>query len=368
MNALEAMCKRSQTDGDAKNGELQKKVERMLGKGPMRFGPPRQPMEFTSQFHRMNQRQVLAYVSTKASWETVAKDNKKYFTDTEILRIVKFCNNEEDKALEMLRKTDPRYLRVSARDIEQQLSSKTLFPVPELKTKEGEDVFYMRPARFFPKKTKTKSVICNLTYVMDTIYQRNYSYKNGIAFVANMNDWTMENFCVDYCLKFMQGLQGQLGPVKVNLFLIVNPPSWFNKVWKIMKPMLSSKFRKKVHMIPEKDLGNFLAQGYAKLLPDEFVDGKCDTTELVQDFITYRLTLEKLYGTEMQDEGQITFGSLNRAAKASKKKEKATVDPVEYSYTEDMGESSMWIMEGSSTLEPKSQRLSNSSRQRRPLM
>ena len=40
-------------------------------------------------------------------------------------------------------------------------------------------------------------------------------------------------------------------PAKVELFLIVNPPSWFGVIWKIMKPMLAPSFRKRVKICPE---------------------------------------------------------------------------------------------------------------------
>ena len=58
-------------------------------------------------------------------------------------------------------------------------------------------------------------------------------------------------------------------------------------------------------------------------------------------------------GTETQDKRRITFGSLNRATAVRKQKEKAMVEPEQHSYTEDMGESSMWMVDGSSTLDRK---------------
>eukprot|EP00957_Ditylum_brightwellii_P192493 14656319-Ditylum_brightwellii.AAC.1 len=58
------------------------------------------------------------------------------------------------------------------------------------------------------------------------------SCTEGIGFLANMADWHFSNF------------SGRV-PVRVRLFLIVNPPSWFGKIWKIMRPMLSDDFAKK---------------------------------------------------------------------------------------------------------------------------
>ena len=90
----------------------------------------------------------------------------------------------------------------------------------------------------------------------------------------------------------MNMLQGKTLPVRVNLFLIVNPPAWFNKVWSIMKGMLSEEFAKKVHMIPESQLSQHLATGYENFLPDDMATGQVCTRALVRDFVQYRIFLE----------------------------------------------------------------------------
>jgi hypothetical protein len=59
-----------------------------------------------------------------------------------------------------------------------------------------------------------------------------------------------------------------------------------------MKPMLANDFRKKVHMIPEEDLSQFLAEGFESYLPDEMKAGKVDSTQLVKDFVAYRKRVE----------------------------------------------------------------------------
>ena len=90
----------------------------------------------------------------------------------------------------------------------------------------------------------------------------------------------------------MQVLQGVTIPVRVRLFLIVNPPSFFGSVWTFMKPMLSRDFRKKVKMIKESDLSKYLQKGFEKFLPDETSIGNADTNELVKDFIAMRKLIE----------------------------------------------------------------------------
>jgi hypothetical protein len=101
----------------------------------------------------------------------------------------------------------------------------------------------------------------------------------------------MENFSVSYCYQFMMMLQGNV-PVRVRQFLIVNPPGWFGKIWLIMKPMLAPDFRKKVHMIPESNLSEFLQPGFEAYLPDDMETGTVNTTQLVEDFVTYRKRVE----------------------------------------------------------------------------
>jgi hypothetical protein len=85
----------------------------------------------------------------------------------------------------------------------------------------------------------------------------------------------------------MKMLQGHQIPVRVNFFLIVNPPDWFDRVWAMMRPMLSEDFRQKVRMVPESNLSEYLAHGYSVYLPNEMASGQADTETIVNDFVAY---------------------------------------------------------------------------------
>jgi CRAL/TRIO domain len=150
----------------------------------------------------------------------------------------------------------------------------------------------MRPKRYDPDHTPVQDIIDNLVYVMNTIYEKEQNATHGIAFIANMDGWTMRNFSVEYCHKFMQVLQGTVIPTRVTHFLIVNPPKWFGKVYAIMKKMLSPEFRRKVHMIPVRKLEKFLQPGYEDYLPSELAGGRAITSDLVEDFCDYRQYIE----------------------------------------------------------------------------
>jgi CRAL/TRIO domain len=197
----------------------------------------------------------------------------------------------EKSAFKVMQKFNPRYLSLKAVDLEKQLMSKTLFVVPGLKSSEGHDVFYMRPSRYFRSETSTESIIDNLAYCMQTMVEKEKACTEGIAFVANLEDWTMGNFSVSYCLEFMKMLQGR-SPVRVRMFIIANPPSWFNVIWKIMKSMLASDFRKKVKMIPQSQIGEFLMEGYEAFLYDDMKGGQANTQEMINDFLIHRKEIE----------------------------------------------------------------------------
>jgi CRAL/TRIO domain len=161
----------------------------------------------------------------------------------------------------------------------------------------------MKPSRYSPRDTPTRDIIDNLVYVMNYCSQVVEHQSTGgervsdLTFVANMNDWTMSHYSTDYCWQFMQCLQGRMFPVRVQTFLIVNPPPWFGSVWKMMKPMLSASFAQRVHMIDEKtELPQFFQPGFEQHLPDDFETGLAKTKELVSNFVRYQSLVEDYCG------------------------------------------------------------------------
>lgn len=79
----------------------------------------------------------------------------------------------------------------------------------------------MKPCRFH-RKDSVRDVIDNLVYVINCMLEKEVNARNGIGFIACMNDWKMSNFEVNYCYQFMMALQAMVVPVTVELFLIVN--------------------------------------------------------------------------------------------------------------------------------------------------
>jgi len=267
-------------------------IKSELGDGPARFFNQNE-RSFSKQLTSLTDEQRACYDTLKKRWEE--KERGHSFPDNMYLR---FARNSPGKtkfktesAWKVMKKYDQRYLSMSATKLEEQLMTKTLFLPPNLHSKDGHDVFYMRPSLYHPKQTPTQTIIDNLAYCMQSMSETEKSETEGIAFLANMDSWTFDNFSVSYCMNFMMMLQGRI-PVRVRLFLIVNPPSWFGKIWSIMKRMLTADFRKKVHMIPGDRLSEFLEEGFEEYLPDDLASGKASIDDMVTDFVAYRNFIE----------------------------------------------------------------------------
>jgi len=266
-----------------------------------RFGPCVPPRALEDAVRRLSPERSGTFFAIRSKVDSL---KVKYpFSDLQILRVAGMHGFHVDKTINALKRIDARQLNITMEEMQPQLATLCLFPLPNgisAKVNAVQDMFYMRPSRYYPSQTTTKAIITNLIYVMDTIFERYRDPYRKIGFIANMDDWTMENFSVSYCKQFMYTLQGKLAPSKVDLFLIVNPPGWFDRIWSIMKPMLASGFRRKVHMIPQSRLHEFLNDGFEEHLPREFAGiGKASVSGLLKDFITFRRHYENRTGARM---------------------------------------------------------------------
>ena len=126
---------------------------------------------------------------------------------------------------------------------------------------------------------------------MQCLLERDTNHE-GIGLIANMADWKMSNFSLSYWHKLMMMLQGRRVPTRVELFLILDPPSWFGSIWSITKPILTEAFRRNVHIITFNEMGKYVKQGYHNYMPDDVYFGKADTGRIIENFIEYRKRVE----------------------------------------------------------------------------
>lgn len=275
-----------------------------LGEGPMRFFSHGE-RSLEDQIQSLSIPNKRAYNNLKQSWQDYqikirSMGGKRVSFDMPTswhLRYLRFTAKKDgtfnpQRAFQAEKKLKRRFLNLNVFVLERQLKTKTLFPVPGLRTRGGHAMFYMRPARYVPGKTTTKAIIDNLNYVMNTMLENEHAQQEGIGFIACMDEWKMKNFEVNYCYQFMMSLQGFMVPVKTQLFLIVNPPAWFGVIWRIMKPMLAPSFRTRVKICNETKISKYLAPDFASHLPDDMSSGQVPTDAIVEDFISYRRHLE----------------------------------------------------------------------------
>lgn len=179
-------------------------------------------------------------------------------------------------------------LKIS-RSLERQFRKCMVVPLPDLKTRKGNsDVLYLRPSRYVPgggSSNTMPTIVETICYALNDMSNTKEKCLNGIAVVANMNEYEENNFDNDYWLQVIQILDGNLVPTRVSMLLLVNPPSWFqSKVWKqVTKPMLTESFVKRVHLVQSEKLGAYLMEGYEEFLPDDL--GWKKTEEVVEDFV-----------------------------------------------------------------------------------
>lgn len=171
-----------------------------LGPGPLRFAPANE-RPLADQLASLTADQKACFDELKSKWQEHCNksskndDNKvKPFSDDMILR---FARNAPGKtkfnaktAWKVIQKFDVHYAELTAAQLEAQLLSQTLFVVPGLLTKDGQHAtFYMRPSRYYPKETSTRTIIDNLAYCMNTMVEAEKECTEGIAFMANMNEY-----------------------------------------------------------------------------------------------------------------------------------------------------------------------------------
>ena len=273
-------------------------LEKSLGRGPLRFAFGRNERPISEQIDSLAPSQRACFDRLKNEGETMDSllcDDSHSRNDGLYLLLARCSGFKYEKASMVMKnwQAGSAYYLLRCAELKEQLQRQVLFiPSPELKTRSGLSVFYMRPSRYFPKVTPTPVVINNLAYILQVMLEKEDCSTRGVAFVANMKGWTRHNFSLDYCRDFMSMLEGNVVPAKVELFLIVDPPVWFEIIYNIILNMLSEEFAQKVKLVSSHDLGEYLADGYHDFLPDDFEGGKCATKTAIDDFIRYRTAVE----------------------------------------------------------------------------
>jgi CRAL/TRIO domain len=265
-------------------------------------------------------------------------DQKKLalYSDEMLLRFARNSPNKpfHDKgAWKVMKKYNESRQRFDALDVSaveaHLLSCKLVFPLPLVRCKSSsgneyyENVAYLRPSRHAVQQTPASVAIDSMAYVLNAMVEKEVVCTHGVVLLVNLHDFTMANFSADYWYQFLCLLQSNNIPIRVRVLLFVNPPSFFTtSIWNITKTMLEPYFLSRVKILKRSDtktqLDRYLAPGFEAFLPDDDIfmpmppigadssggkddsrdgagNGGVSTEQLVQDFVTYRKSVESLH-------------------------------------------------------------------------
>ena len=141
-----------------------------LGEGPTSFGPACFGVTVQEGLQRCSHSEIERFLLIKLKCEHHRLDIT--CTDEQILRVAFYKRFSVGKSIRLLRNMDSRMVNTTAKQLLEQLRTKTLFPLPRLSTEFIDHFFYMKPSRYSPKETPVSTIIANLIYTMDTIYER----------------------------------------------------------------------------------------------------------------------------------------------------------------------------------------------------
>jgi hypothetical protein len=130
---------------------------------------------------------------------------------------------------------------------------------------------------------------------MNSMHEKERDCVKGIGLIADLTDFSMSNFSIPYMIKFFMLMQGRLFPVKVESILFTNAPKWFDKIWGILKQMMSSDFlQTSVHRVSINDLvTQNLEPGWERYMTDDLFLGKRNADQIVAEFIEQRKGIER---------------------------------------------------------------------------
>eukprot|EP00188_Purpureofilum_apyrenoidigerum_P000021 Plantae.Rhodophyta-Purpureofilum_apyrenoidigerum.ctg10102.p1 GENE.Plantae.Rhodophyta-Purpureofilum_apyrenoidigerum.ctg10102~~Plantae.Rhodophyta-Purpureofilum_apyrenoidigerum.ctg10102.p1 ORF type:complete len:355 (+),score=35.19 Plantae.Rhodophyta-Purpureofilum_apyrenoidigerum.ctg10102:58-1065(+) len=150
----------------------------------------------------------------------------------------------------------------------------------------GRRILYMRPAKFYPGTMVTSQLIEAMYYMLDVVHEDERTQQEGFTFVADMKNWDWNNFSIEYAQTFFAVLQFKY-PCRVQRFVLVDAPSWFFRVWVLIRPGMTASFAAKWKMdVTRPTLSNYVP---LNCIPD-FFGGPVDASPEV--FIRRRRAME----------------------------------------------------------------------------
>ena len=102
-------------------------------------------------------------------------------------------------------------------------------------------------------------------FLSEKLAESSHAQLYGYTFLVDMKDWKWENFSKEHADSLFQLLQF-IAPVRLQTFILVDPPLWFNTVWSIISPAMTKQFKSRWFMTTRSKLPEHISE---KALPPE---------------------------------------------------------------------------------------------------
>lgn len=153
----------------------------------------------------------------------------------------------------------------------------------------------MRVGRLIRDPTET--ILDSIFYTTFAMHEHEDTWDKGIGVILNMADWTVSRHDIYPWDTLLEALFGKSMPVKVTKVLVVNPPSGFSEIWR----MLYRTFQENLLEVPVDDFGGELMEGFERFLPDDVVSGNKVTVDMLSEIIEERMAVEMYRQDEQRD-------------------------------------------------------------------
>jgi len=134
--------------------------------------------------------------------------------------------------------------------------------LPGTRDKEGRSVKFIRMALRVPNENGC--TVENLTkwitwlYYVGVFHEGMDGLRNGSCMVTDFEGYGWKNFDIDFQRQTSSSLLTEKFPVLIRKILVVNPPSIFNAIKRIMSTILKNKFMDRIEIVSLKDIPKYI--------------------------------------------------------------------------------------------------------------
>jgi len=234
---------------------------------------------FEEQFKELTDSEKKAFETLKEQWKKEEKEHGVVFSDIALLNRLRASPGKGPKfnvetSLPALRKcaklfTDLDFANITSESEAVQGKFSSILSIPGCRDVDGNPIFYSRSYKFFPDDKETPLMLTATIYGLTALTEDPRNAKEGISFMANMENFGWKNFSKNSTKMFLNAMQGAVS-CRIRRFFIVNPMRMFSLMWTMTRPLMSKEFANKFVIIKGKELKNYIHPDDLDLLPDDF--------------------------------------------------------------------------------------------------